>query len=71
LRLGVPGVALGLLGALVLTRFLRHLLYEVTPTDPVAFVGLSALLLGVTAAGAYLPARRAAGLDPGRVLRRE
>ncbi|HVF61094.1 MAG TPA: ABC transporter permease [Thermoanaerobaculia bacterium] len=71
LGLGVPGVALGVLGALALTRFLRHLLYGVTPTDPVAFVGLSVLLLIVTAAGAYLPARRAAGADPGRVLRQE
>ncbi|MGH9360374.1 MAG: FtsX-like permease family protein, partial [Thermoanaerobaculia bacterium] len=71
LRLGLPGVALGVLGALLLTRFLRHLLYEVTPTDPVAFVGLSALLLATTAAGAYLPARRAAGADPGKVLRQE
>ncbi|MGH7573840.1 MAG: FtsX-like permease family protein [Longimicrobiales bacterium] len=70
-RLVVPGIVLGTLGALGLTRFLRALLYGVTPTDPATFAQLAAVMLAVTIAAAYLPAARAASTDPMRVLRQE
>jgi predicted permease len=65
------GVGLGLGVALALTRILRGLLFEITPTDPATFVS-TALLLGVVALLAcYLPARRAARIDPMVALRHE
>lgn len=64
-------MALGLLGAVVVTRLLRSLLFEVTPGDPVAFAAAVTLLLGAGLAAAYLPARRAARIDPAVALRAE
>jgi putative ABC transport system permease protein len=70
LRLALPGVALGVLGALLLTRFLESLLRAgVEPTDPLTFVEISALMLGVAVLATWLPARRAAGVDPSDALR--
>ncbi|HEX8694017.1 MAG TPA: ABC transporter permease [Longimicrobium sp.] len=71
LFLGVSGVALGLVGSLLLTRFLAGLLYHVSPTDPAVLGQIALLLLGVAALGAYLPARRAAEVDPAAALRGE
>ena len=71
LLLTVAGVAIGLLGAAVLTRFLGALLYEVSPLDPVAFVVTSLTLLGVSFLASYLPARRASSVDPAIALRAE
>jgi len=71
LILTAAGVGIGLGVALALTRILRGLLFEITPTDPVTFVS-TALLLGVVALLAcYLPARRAARIDPMVALRCE
>ncbi len=71
LRLAALGLALGLAAAFALTRLLAALLFGVSPKDPLTFVLIS-LLLGVVAlAAAWLPARRAAGLDPLRALRCE
>jgi len=62
---------LGLAGSLVLTRFLSSLLYGIRPADPATLVAVS-LLLGVVALLAcYIPARRAATLDPMIALRHE
>ncbi|HSF44131.1 MAG TPA: FtsX-like permease family protein, partial [Thermoanaerobaculia bacterium] len=64
LLLVILGVALGLLGALALTRVLSSLLYEVSATDPMTFAGIALLLLLVSAIACYIPARRAARVDP-------
>ena len=65
------GLAAGLAGALLLTRWLESLLFEVSPTDPATFGSVSLLLLGVALAACYWPARRATKVDPIRVLTEE
>jgi len=69
--LALVGVALGLFGALWLTRLLQQLLFEVTPTDPLTYLGV-AVVLGLAALVAcYVPARRASRVDPIIALRIE
>ncbi len=65
------GIALGWVGALVLTRFMTTLLFGVRATDPVSLVGSVAVLAGVALLACYLPARRAARVDPMKSLRSE
>ena len=65
------GAALGLLGALALTRLLAPLLYQTAPTDPTTFAAAVVFLLAAAVAGAWLPARRAARTDPMAALRAE
>jgi predicted permease len=70
-KLALIGVSFGVVAALGFTRVLRGLLYEVQPTQPLAYL-IAALVLGVVAAlAAYLPARRAARIDPVVALRHE
>ncbi|MGO9271409.1 MAG: ABC transporter permease [Terriglobia bacterium] len=69
--LAVVGVAVGLAGALALTRFLSSLLFGVRPTDPVIFLGVSLILAAVSLVASYIPARRAARVDPTVALRYE
>ncbi len=71
LRLVAIGVVLGLAGALALTRFLAGQLYGVRPTDPLTFIAVTALLALVALAATWLPARRAARVDPMIALRTE
>ena len=71
LRLAVPGVALGIVAALLVTRLAGAVLFNVSPGDPVSYVVLSALVLCVTLAACYLPARRAARIDPIGAIRTE
>ena len=63
------GLALGIAGALGLTRVMQGLLFGVTPTDPVTFLSVSAVLALCAAAACFLPARRAATIDPIAALR--
>jgi predicted permease len=65
------GLAAGLVAALVLTRLLRGLLYGVEPTHPLAYVAASALLAAVGVMASWVPARRAARVDPMVALRSE
>ena len=69
LSLVVVGVAAGLAGSLVLTRFLSSLLYGVSATDPLTFAGVAAILAGVAILAACIPARRVMRLDPLSALR--
>ena len=65
------GIALGLGVALASTRVLSSFLYELEPTDPVTFGGVSVMLFAVALLASYVPARRAARVDPVKVLRTE
>ncbi len=65
----VLGIAVGLVAALAMTRSLSALLFEVTPSDPVALTGAVALLSAVAAAATWLPARRAAAVNPADAFR--
>ena len=71
LRTVLVGAALGLAGALVLTRTVSSLLFGVTATDPIAFGSVTLLLLAAALLACYLPARRAAKVDPVVALRSE
>ena len=71
LILAGAGIAIGLGGAFALTRLLKSLLFEVTPTDPATLLSVACLLLPVAAVATFLPARRAARIDPLIALRYE
>jgi len=71
LVLVITGVALGVPAALVSAKILRSLLFGLTPTDPVTIGVMSLLMLGIAALAGYLPARRAARVDPMVALRHE
>jgi predicted permease len=69
LRVAAIGIALGLAGAVAVTRLLAALLFGVSPTDPPTLLGAAALLAVVALVASWLPARRAAGVDPAEALR--
>ena len=71
LRLSIVGVALGLAAAFALTRAMTSMLVGVKPTDPATYTGMAILFFGISSFASWLPARRAAGLDPTVALREE
>ena len=71
LGLSVAGMALGLAGAVGVTRLLRGFLHQVQPMDPLTFGATTAILFGVAVAACWFPARRAARVDPIVALRSE
>ncbi len=71
MKLALIGVALGVGGALALTRMLKTLLFDVGPADPVTFAGVTLLLTLVAVLACWIPARRAAKVDPLIALRHE
>jgi putative ABC transport system permease protein len=69
LLLAVLGIGIGIAGAIALTGLVKSLLFEVPPTDVVTFSGVGLTLLAAAALASYLPARRAAAVDPNVALR--
>lgn len=69
MTLALTGVAIGLTGAFLLTRLIRSLLFGVEATDPLTFVGISLLLAVIALLASYIPAQRAARIDPMMSLR--
>jgi putative ABC transport system permease protein len=67
----LSGIAVGIGAAQLLTRYIAFLFYGVAPSDVVTLVGVVVVLLSVAMAACYIPARRAAGMDPAVVLRSE
>ena len=69
LALSLAGVAIGIGGAFALTRVMKGLLFHVTATDPATFAAIAILFVIVALAASYIPARRAARIDPMVALR--
>ncbi|HEX5437237.1 MAG TPA: FtsX-like permease family protein, partial [Gemmatimonadaceae bacterium] len=64
MMLAIGGIVIGVVGGLLLTRVLASLLYGVSATDPFTFAFVALVLAAVALLATYLPARRAAGIDP-------
>jgi putative ABC transport system permease protein len=71
LALTAVGLGVGIAAALFVSRWLSSLLFGVAPTDPFSFVIVSLVLLAVAGTASYLPARRAAAIDPMAAIRSE
>ncbi len=71
IRLALPGLLLGAVAALVVARLIRGMLFGVSPTDPLTLVAVALLLLATVAVASWVPARRAASVDPVEALRAE
>ena len=63
-QVALAGIAIGLVSALMFTRLMRTLLYEVEPTDPMTFASVAALLILITLLASLIPSYRAARVDP-------
>jgi putative ABC transport system permease protein len=71
LRLTIAGIVIGAVAALLLTRLMGNLLYKVSPRDPIAFGAALIVLIAVALVACFLPARRAARIDPVKALREQ
>jgi ABC-type lipoprotein release transport system permease subunit len=71
MSLAASGVAIGIVVTLAAAPLLRSLLHDVSPRDPVTFVVIALLLLTTTSVASWIPARRAAHVDPNAALRCE
>jgi len=69
--LALTGVALGIAGAFAVVRLIAHQLYGIAATDPLTFTVAASVLVFVTVVASYVPARRAANVDPLIALRYE
>jgi ABC-type antimicrobial peptide transport system permease subunit len=69
MALALPGIGLGLAGALAAARLVAGQLYGVSPTDPASFMAIPLLLLAVALAACWAPARRAMDADPVEAIR--
>jgi putative ABC transport system permease protein len=70
-RLTLAGIALGIVGALAVSRLLQEVLFEVDPANPAVYLALSVTLLLVAECASWFPARRATRIDPVIALRSE
>jgi len=71
LTVAIAGTIVGLVGAIAGSRLLTSMLFEIAPSDPLTLGVVSALLLAIAVAAAYIPARRATRIDPAKALRAE
>jgi putative ABC transport system permease protein len=71
MKMVLIGLASGLAGAAILTRFFRSMLFGVQPADPATFISVSAILAAVALFACYIPAQRATRVDPLTALREE
>src|SRR5262249_19132919 len=71
LGIAAIGIVVGMAGALILTRLMTALLYEVSATDPLTFLGTPLVVIAVVLAASYFPARRATTVDAAVALRSE
>jgi ABC-type antimicrobial peptide transport system permease subunit len=69
LKLALAGIVIGTAGAFVLSRVMKSLLYQISATDPATLAGVAILFLFIALAASYIPARRAARIDPVDALR--
>ena len=71
LLLTAVGVAIGIGTAAALTQFMKSLLFNISPLDPITYIAVPLVLAAAAAFASYLPARRAAAVDPVEALRAE
>jgi putative ABC transport system permease protein len=71
MMLTAMGLVIGIITALVFSRLMATVVYDVKPSDPLTFVAVALLLAGVAVVACYIPARRATRVDPGVALRHE
>jgi putative ABC transport system permease protein len=69
MKMALVGIGIGLVGAFIVMRLMSSFLFGVSATDPVTFVGVSILLMGIALLACYIPARRATRVDPMVALR--